>query len=84
MPRDPLALCTRLEQDLRPRPTPEHRGEALTARDDPALRDGPVRVAEAELTLALVQIQSYDIHGGWPPGGAPHRKTVSAFPFVGH
>src|SRR6266566_7987982 len=83
VPRDPLALRARLEQDLRPRPTPEHRGEALAARDDPAFGDGPVLITEAELTLALVQIQSYDIHGGWPPGGAPRRKTVSAFPYCG-
>src|SRR5207245_8578251 len=81
--RDPLALRTRLEQDLRPRAIPQHRGEALATRDDPALGDGPVRVADAELALALVQIQSYDIHGGWPPGGAPRRKTVSAFPYCG-
>src|SRR5437588_6989933 len=59
--RDPLALRTRLEQDLRPPPIPQHRGEALAARDGPALGDGPVLITEAELSLALVQIQSYHI-----------------------
>jgi len=37
-------------------PVPQHRGEALATRDDPALGDGPVLVADAELALALVQI----------------------------
>src|SRR6185437_8025066 len=37
-------------------------------RDHPTLLHAPVLVPDAELTLALVQIQPYRIHGGWPPG----------------
>src|SRR3989441_7251466 len=50
-----------LQAGSSPRPTPQHRGEALAARDDPAFGDGPVLITQAELTLALVQIQSYHI-----------------------
>jgi len=35
---------------------------------DPTLFHGAVVVADAELTLALVQIEPYRINGGWPPG----------------
>ena len=39
---------------------------------------GPVVRLDGQLTLALVQIQAYDLHGGWTPGRAPRRQTVSA------
>ena len=42
------------------------------------LGDGPVVRLDGQLTLALVQIQAYDLHGGWTPGRAPRRQTVSA------
>lgn len=67
VPRHPLTLRTRLEQNARPRPMAEHRSESLARRGDPALLDRPVVVPNAELTLALVQREPYHIHG-WPPG----------------
>jgi hypothetical protein len=47
-------------------PVPQHRREPLSAGDDPALENLPVRGENAELALALVQIKPYDIHGAWP------------------
>jgi len=35
---------------------------------DPALDEFAVGGEDAELALALVEIESYRIHGGWPPG----------------
>lgn len=68
MPGDPLALGARLEENAGPCSSPQHGGEALTRGRDAALLDGSTVVANAELTLALVQIEPYRIHGGWPPG----------------
>jgi hypothetical protein len=45
---------------------------------DAAVRDRAVVGFDGPLTLALVQVQADDLHGGWPPGRAPRRRTVSA------
>jgi hypothetical protein len=66
--RDPFALGARLEENARRRAIAQQWGEPLAARDDAPLFDAAVVVSDAELTLAFVQIQSYRIHGGWPPG----------------
>ena len=67
VPGHPLALGRGFEQDLRRRPRPKHRGEPLAAGVDPLLHDLAVLGQDAELTLALVQIESNIVHGGWPP-----------------
>jgi hypothetical protein len=53
----------------------------LPTRGDAPLADGAVLALHGELTLALVQIEAYDFHDGWPPGSAPRRRheTVSAW-----
>jgi hypothetical protein len=38
---------------------------------EPALVAGAALAGDQALTLAFVQIQSYRIHGGWPPGVCP-------------
>jgi hypothetical protein len=38
---------------------------------------GAVVVPDAQLALALVKIESYRIHGGWPPGGCLRLPTMS-------
>jgi len=63
-----LALRAGLEEDLGARPRTQHRGEPLTTRDDACLDHESVLLADAELTLAFVEIESNRIHGGWPPG----------------
>jgi hypothetical protein len=63
MTRHPLTLGARLQQDPRGRLSREQRREPLATRDDPALGDRPVSMADAELTLAFVQIEPYRIHG---------------------
>jgi len=65
---DPLALGARLEEDACARTSAEHRGESLARCRDALLRNGPIIVANAKLTLALVQIEPYRNHGGWSPG----------------
>ena len=65
--RHPLTLRGRLEQNARRRPIAEDRDEALARRGDTPLGHGAVRGEDAELTLALVEIDPYAIHG-WPPG----------------
>src|SRR5258708_25518493 len=79
----PFALGRRLEQDVRRGPAPEHRGEPLPARHDPALHDLPGLRQHAQLTLALVQIEPYRIHlvAGLPAcapsqDGEPGNKRV--------
>jgi hypothetical protein len=67
MAGDLLALRRRLEQNPRGPPRPEGRSEPLPARSDPSLEQFPVLRHDAELALALVEINPYAIHG-WHPG----------------
>ncbi|WP_396215525.1 hypothetical protein [Gemmatimonas sp.] len=76
--RDPLALGTRFEQDPGGRPPAQPGREPLLTGHDPAVGDGPVVGVDGQLTRVLVQLPAYDLHGGWPPGSAPRRQTVSA------
>lgn len=66
--RHPLALRTGFQEDPRGRPPSQYRREAFPRRRDAALLNGSIFLADAELTLALVQIEPYRIHGGWSPG----------------
>ncbi len=75
VPRHPLALGRGLQQYPRRRPVPQHCGEPLPAGDDPAFDDLPVLGENAELALALVQINPYDIHGGWPSRWRPRARV---------
>jgi len=68
MARDPFTLCACLEENAGRRTAAQHGGEAVTARHDAQFQNASVVLPDAELTLALVQIESYRIHGGWPPG----------------
>jgi len=65
----PLALRRGLEQEPRGGPRSEHCGEALGGGADPPFDHLALLGQDAELALALVQIES-DILPGWPPGGA--------------
>jgi hypothetical protein len=49
-------------------PTTKHLGEPGAARYQAPLHELAVVGEDTELRLALVEIESYDIHGGWPPG----------------
>ena len=66
--RHPCALGTGLQENPRPRSVSQYGGEPLPAGDDPLLRDGFIRVADAELALAFVQIEPYriDMAAGLP------------------
>ena len=55
---DPRTLRRGFEQNAGPRPTPEQRGESGLAGGNAKLAQRAVLVAEAELALALVQIES--------------------------
>src|SRR5689334_2006825 len=68
MPRDPLTLRARLDEHARRRAIPENRTEPLPARHDATLFHRSIIPPDAQLTLAFVEIESYRIHGGWPPG----------------
>ena len=52
---------------MRAWPRAEHGGEPLPARHNATVGDGAVLRFDRQLTLALVQIQAYDLHDGWPP-----------------
>jgi hypothetical protein len=71
--RDPLALGRGLEQDAGPRAAPEHLGEPRARGCDAALDELAAGGEDAELALALVEIETYRIRGGWPPGCALRR-----------
>jgi hypothetical protein len=62
----PLALGRGLEQDARGRPTTEQRGEPLRGRADASFDHFAVVGEDADLALALVEIESDIVHG-WPP-----------------
>lgn len=43
-------------------------GVPLACGGDPTVRDRVIGGVDRQLTLALVHIQAYDLHGGRPPG----------------
>lgn len=59
--RDPLGLCTRLDQNVAAWPLAEHGREPLPTDRDPAVGDQPVVRLDGQLALALVQVQAYDL-----------------------
>jgi hypothetical protein len=65
--RHPLALRRGFDEDASGRPLPQHLGEPLPTRPDPLLHQFPLGGEDAELALALEQIEPDIIHGGWPP-----------------
>ena len=64
--RRPLTLGGGLEQDARRRPVTQDRGEARGVRADPPLDERSRLLQDAELRVALVQIEPDAVHG-WPP-----------------
>jgi hypothetical protein len=69
--RHPLALRARLQENAGAGPASQHGREPLPARDNASLRDRSILRFDRQLTLALVQIQAYNVHGGRPPGMRP-------------
>ncbi len=67
MARDPLALRARLQQHASRGHRTEYGGESVRSSGNAALLDGAVIAADAELSLALVQVEPYGSHG-WPAG----------------
>src|SRR5262249_49543170 len=70
----PLRLGHRFHQDAGPGPAAELRGESLPVGADPALDDLAGLRLDADLTIALVQVDANMVHG-WPP--SLRLKTAS-------
>jgi hypothetical protein len=68
MLRDPLAFSRCFNENPCLRQSTKHQRKPLAAGEDPSLNQGPIFSKNAELALAFVQIESYRIHNGWPPG----------------
>lgn len=75
VPGDPLALRTRLQQYASGSIDREYRCQAFPCRCDPAFLDPAIRMADAQLGLEFVQIESYRIHC-WPHGCAPQERVI--------
>src|SRR5262249_22200282 len=69
----PLALGRRLDQDLRPRPLPQHRRKPLSLRPDPPLDHLTALRQDADLAFHFVHVDANMLHG-WPP---PLRHTTA-------
>ena len=74
MLRHPFALGTRFHQHGAPEGDRQCGREPLATVHDPALADGAGLGEDAQLTLALLDIDSYHIDGGWPPGVCPAAR----------
>jgi hypothetical protein len=74
-----LTCGARLQQGAGRRSPAQHGGEPVPAGRNAAVHDGADVCFAGPLSLALVPIQASDLHGGWPPGIAPRRETVSAW-----
>src|SRR5262249_38887303 len=67
------ALGRRLDQDLRPRPLPQHRRKPLSLRPDPPLDHLTALRQDADLAFHFVHVDANMLHG-WPP---PLRHTTA-------
>jgi hypothetical protein len=64
---DPFTLRAGLEKDTSRNVSAQDSGESIAARRDSQFLEGAVIMANAELGLEFVEIESYRVHG-WPPG----------------
>jgi len=95
MLRHPFTLGRGFDQNPHPRPTPEHRRQAIPSRRNPAVGDRSALGHDSNLTLVLVQVDGTIFHGWCSPCASrarfssverklpPHRGDQPLHPIYG-